>query len=70
MTHLEHLISQSGLKKKHIARCIDKTPRTLTEYCKRPHNIPLFTAFRLSQVLKVNVDDLFEPTEFSKQMNI
>jgi transcriptional regulator with XRE-family HTH domain len=58
--NIEHLIKQSGLRKKFIADKLKVSVRQLRKYETGESLIPIDKAFTLANLLDVNVGDLYE----------
>jgi DNA-binding XRE family transcriptional regulator len=62
-SNIERLILESGLKKGFIAKKVGISPRQLHNYEKMVSYPPIDKAFKLADLLRVKVDDLYEREE-------
>ena len=63
---LEELIKESGYKKNFIAKQLNVSPQTVSSWIHNKNYIPMDKAFKIADLLKCKVDDLYERVEGKK----
>jgi DNA-binding XRE family transcriptional regulator len=63
ISKIGELINNSGLKRKYIANKLEVTYQTLSNWCAGSSFPNMITAFKLSRLLGVTVEDLYEYKE-------